>query len=102
VKLLPCPFCEGPPVLFRRDTVSREIVYRPFPPSDSGDLIEARIFCHECGAQSPRVDALIREDDELDALELAAVAAWNQRDARHRGMYDSGEARGLCEYPRTE
>ncbi|MGH9962980.1 MAG: Lar family restriction alleviation protein, partial [Pyrinomonadaceae bacterium] len=51
--LLPCPFCEGPPV---------SIVTRPwalgggvFPDTElqgkDGFLVDAYVFCHECGAR---------------------------------------------------
>jgi uncharacterized protein YbaR (Trm112 family) len=100
MKLLPCPFCEGPPVLHVRNSETHAMIFRPAPDSDDGEFMEALVFCHECGTQGPCSEEIVCTDSEIDAIQLSAAKLWNQRDARHRGMYDSGEARGLCEHPR--
>jgi hypothetical protein len=51
------------------------------------------VLCHECGARGPRVeDSLDFSDDKsrfISELERKAIEAWNERNARHRSLYDS-------------
>jgi hypothetical protein len=96
VKMLPCPFCEGPPVAF--STADRS----GFVLEDDGSMVDAYVFCHECGAQGPNVDGLIFEMDEVRDLKDQAVKLWQERCAKHRGMYDAGEVERLNEYPRPD
>jgi Restriction alleviation protein Lar len=100
--LLPCPFCEGPPVVIVRNSETQVMIDRPAPESNEDEFIEALVFCHECGAQGPHADEVVCMDDEIDGIELRAAELWNQRDARHRSMYDSGVERGLCGLPGDE
>ena len=103
MKLLPCPFCEGPPV---------PIVVRAFkgggcfPDSElageDGLDVKAYVFCHECGADGPAVDDLAFSRAECDELERQAVALWQERGSKNRNLYDGGELEGLNEFPRAD
>lgn len=97
VKLLPCPFREGPPVPFATSQVHG---FKGF--GRDGALVGAYVFCHECGAQGPHESGLLYDADEVPALVEKAVLLWNTRNARHRKLYDHGEARGLNYHPRLE
>jgi hypothetical protein len=100
IKLAPCPFCEGPPC----PVVVRGVGGGVFPDSEmeGPDGLYARAFvhCHECGVESESVRDFVFEPDDCKRIEREAVLLWNQRDARHRPLYDSGEHDGLNEYPR--
>lgn len=100
VKMLPCPFCEGPPCI-NAHLINHRIFYgrTRYPPD--GIYIYARVWCHECGTDGPRVRDFVCSDEDVEALKLLAAELWNRRDNRHRSMYDSGEARGLIDYPRA-
>lgn len=103
MKLLPCPFCEGPPV---------PIVVRAFngggcfPDSElegeDGLDIKAFVFCHECGAKGPAVDERAYSRADCDEWERQAVARWQERGAKNRELYDAGEPEGLNEFPRAD
>lgn len=97
VKLLPCPFCEGPPVPLASAHVHG---FKGF--GRDGAMVHAYVFCHECGAQGPREEDLLYEADEVSALVEKAVLLWNTRNARHRDLYNAGEARGLNFHPRLD
>jgi hypothetical protein len=99
--LLPCPFCEGPPVVIVQD--SEKGGAAPVQ-NDYGEglWVKAFVFCHECGAEGPSLEELIFFGDEYDVAERGAVERWQQRDARHRDCYDAGEADGLNLYPRPD
>jgi Restriction alleviation protein Lar len=101
VKMQPCPFCEGPPCLTTH-LINRRIFegLHHYPPD--GIYIYAVVWCHECGVDGPRAKDFVCSDSDVEALKRTAIELWNQRDNRHRGMYDSGDARGLTEYPRAE
>jgi hypothetical protein len=98
-KLKPCPFCEGPPCV----TTMRVIGGGVFPDSeiegDDGLFVKASVWCHECGADGPAIDDIAYSRADCYELERRAVALWNNRGNRHRSLYDSGEKRGLNEYP---
>lgn len=96
-ELSPCPFCEGPPV---------EVVMRLLPetiamseselPDPDGVWSEAYVFCHECGAQGPQTDGDHLYDEEgYCAMQQEAMRLWQQRNGRHRRLYDA--SRGSIE-----
>jgi hypothetical protein len=96
VKLEPCAFCQGPPVVFDDSQV------HGFKFAPEGSLVSAHVFCHECGAQGPREDDLAWEAGDVRPLRQKVVLLWNARNARHRRLYDAGDASGLNYYPRLE
>lgn len=104
MKLLPCPFCEGPPV-----PIVVRAAYKGggcFPDTelegDDGLDVRAYVFCHECGTSGPGVDDVAFSRADCDDLERQAVALWQDRGAKNRGLYDGGDIDGLNEYPRAE
>lgn len=79
IDLAPCPFCEGPPV-------------------PHGDHQEAYVFCHECGARGPIADLLLFQEGDLlfldvtaEHMEQMAMRLWNDRNSRHRDVYDANQ-----------
>lgn len=99
--LKPCPFCEGPPVpIVQNDTANRGAAPLQDNYGPKGLYARAFVFCHECGAEGPAVEDTLWERSDYFALEAVAVRLWQDRDARHRGMYDAGVAQGLERYPR--
>jgi hypothetical protein len=61
------------------------------------------VWCHECGAQGPHADDWgAYSEADVAAVKQSAAELWNQRDARHRCLYDGGEAEGLNEHPRRD
>lgn len=101
IKLSPCPFCEGPPV-----PIVRKVFEGGYCAKDTdygeGIYAEAFVFCHECGCDGPHPeDRTLYDADGYAELEAEAVALWQQRDNRHRSMYDGGETEGLNLYPRS-
>jgi hypothetical protein len=102
VKLLPCPFCEGPPCPLVQNGLfpgGAALLLDNYGPE--GLYVRAFVFCHECGADSPDVTGTIYDREDYAAIERQAVGLWQKRDARHRCMYDGGEAEGLNLYPRA-
>lgn len=97
MKLSPCPFCQGPPVPFAS---SMRHGFKFSDETGDGVIVDAYVFCHECGAQGPHMDAFLYEPEEVPELVERAVAAWQERCAKHRGLYDAGDTKGLNEYPR--
>lgn len=95
-----CPFCEGPPVPFVSIAGAGGFALLQGDYGDEGLEVEAFVFCHECGAQGPTVEETIYTCDDYHRVELEAVNLWVNRDARHRDLYDAGEADGLNRYPR--
>lgn len=87
--LKPCPFCEGPPV----PAVPRVAGGGSFPDSemegDEGLLVRAYVFCHECGAEGPDVIDTAFSRADCNEFERKAVALWQNRDARHRDLYEA-------------
>lgn len=103
IKLKPCAHCEGPPV----PTVQLQLPPLGKAPrqedyGDDGLAIDAYVFCHECGAQGPCVSEVIEDAQGYDDALAEAVRLWQQRDARHRDLYDGGEAEGLNLLPRPD
>ena len=109
IKMNPCPFCEGPPCVMARDETSGVIVYESHkrdPDAEEKEYFEAHVWCHDCGAQGPRIDtATLCIFEGLIDLEVAdvmriAVERWNDRHNKARNCYDAGEAEGLNIWPR--
>lgn len=103
VRMLPCPFCEGPPVVIvqhagRGGYAERRDHYAAV----NGLSVKAFVFCHDCGCEGPGVDWIIDTGDEYDQAEEEAVRLWQQRDNRARVAFDSSEERGLNLYPRPK
>lgn len=67
---------------------------------DGGLDATAMVFCHECGAEGPHAEAYLEVRADYFALEAQAVRLWQNRDARHRCLFDAGAAEGLNLYPR--
>lgn len=97
MKLLPCPFCQGPPCLTAHLRSGKIFEGRKRYPSEGLDLY-ANIWCHECGAQGPREDGFMSSDEDVEALKIIAAQLWNRRDDRHRSLYDDG----MAKYPRSD
>jgi hypothetical protein len=93
-----CPFCEGPPVPFVRFTDDAGKVVRDAHIAESEDGLHAhaQVFCHECGAEGPVVDELAYTSADVEALKQRAIDGWNNRDSRHRDLFDASVAAGLC------
>jgi hypothetical protein len=96
VQLTPCPFCQGPPVPF---ATSDRI---EFLWEEDGTPVEAYVFCHECGAHGPSVDGILDDASDVPELLEMCVQLWEQRNARHRTLYDGGEKEGLNLFPRAD
>jgi len=103
IKLLPCPFCEGPPVPIVQAGHANGWLALQDDYGDAGADAYAFVFCHECGTEGPHARTyLVYDRADYLALETEAVRLWNQRDARHRKLYDGGDANGLNLYPRQD
>jgi hypothetical protein len=102
VKIQPCAFCEGPPVPFIGSYVEGVPYASNKPLPDDGEYLTSHVFCHECGAQGPHFEEYVYEHSEVQPLIEQAINGWNERNGRHRSMYDHGEAERLNEYPRPE
>ncbi|MCH8506464.1 MAG: Lar family restriction alleviation protein [Ectothiorhodospiraceae bacterium] len=87
VKISPCPFCEGPPVIVEKG---------------DPEWKEAFVFCHECGARGPTAEEFdVFTGREVDDVCAEATSLWNTRDSRHRDLYEAGDAERLNQYPRS-
>lgn len=101
IKLLPCPFCEGPPcVIVQNDHPDYGLATRLDDYGETGKEVGAFVFCHECGARGETEENCIYTGEEYDEMEYRACARWNLRDRRHRRMYDAGDEEGLNLHPR--
>lgn len=100
--LPPCPFCEGPPSVIVANGL---YPYGAAPVQDDygadGLIIDAYVFCHECGAEGPRHEAEIYDEAGYWEAEAAGVRLWVERTNRNRGLYDGAAACGLNHYPRA-
>jgi hypothetical protein len=107
-ELLPCPFCEGPPVPIVQRTLSPggaaplKDDYEDEDPELGGLMVKAFVFCHECGARGPYFDPVIETRADYYAAEAEGVRLWQERNARHRNLFDSSEERELNVYPRPD
>lgn len=102
ITLAPCPFCAGPPATFACNAVT----HKPFDARDidaeNGSAVSAHIFCHECGAQGQTAYSVeVFDEGDLGELIAEACANWNQRDERHRSLYNASAALGYNIYPRA-
>lgn len=100
MKIKPCAFCEGPPVPHTCTYVEDAPYDASKPLPEDGECLSSYVFCHECGAQGPHYEEYVYEHGEVLALVEKAIAGWNDRDSRHRKLYEYGEAERLNEYPR--
>lgn len=107
IRILPCPFCEGPPCVTVRDYMTRELVDIGQPYDEAGEEdYSAEVWCHECGAQGPAIDScslgIFEKRYDLSAGDVARIAVerWNIRAGHHRELYDAGEEEGLNLFPR--
>lgn len=101
MKLLPCPFCQGPPAHFTCDGMTKRPFEMPDEIPDDGLCVEAFVFCHECGAQSEKAEDFCAIDmADVTKVKDEAARLWNLRDSRHRDLYESNAALGQNEYPR--
>lgn len=96
IKLNPCPFCQGPPVPFATSERAG------FVWEEDGTMVEVHVFCHECGAQGPGVEALLDDESEVPELVARAVLLWQTQNARHRSLYNSSDKSGRNLYPRAD
>jgi hypothetical protein len=99
MRMNPCPFCEGPPVMWVRRYGGKSFI-KPKRYTNNGVFLKAHVWCHECGAHGPSPSDLVYCDSDVADLELKAAELWNQRDGRHRNCYDGSVEIGLCEHPR--
>ena len=96
-----CPFCGGPPCAI----VSRaDHPYGGAPLQDDygddGLPVEGYVFCHECGADGPKHEAIIYTRGDYNVAEREGVRLWCDRTSRHRALYSAGVPEGLNHYPR--
>jgi hypothetical protein len=98
IRLLPCPFCGGPPCPFvgmsEGGAIPADVNW------DNGVAVEAFVFCHECGAESESIDGLCFNDDEPERLLPEAVKVWQDRSLRNFALYLAGTDEGLNMFPR--
>lgn len=73
----PCPFCGGPPAMWLRMD------------GDPQECAEAYVFCHECGAQGPTIDAFwdVAIDPTQKDMSIAALVAWNGSSDKNADLY---------------
>lgn len=101
IRMLPCPFCEGPPcVIVQNGTPNRGAAPLLENYGDDGMLVTAFVFCHECGAHGEEEDCDIYTASDYAEAERLACERWNRRDARNRDLYDAGAMDGLNIHPR--
>ncbi|NWB09019.1 Lar family restriction alleviation protein [Pseudomonas sp. D5002] len=102
-KMSPCAFCGGPPVtiittaFFPRQHVDRAADY-----GEDGLSVEARVYCHECGASGETAEDEIYDAESYDDVILDAIGKWNLRDKRHADLYESSDSAGRNLYPRAD
>lgn len=65
-----CPFDSGPPLL------EIEINAEGAGAGEIG-VVDAYVWCHECGARGPRRDTYAFDDSDVTEVMLAACKAWN-------------------------
>ncbi|MGH8073701.1 MAG: Lar family restriction alleviation protein [Lysobacter sp.] len=97
-----CPFCDGPPVpIVQNDTPNGGAAPVQSDYGDEGLPARAFVFCHECGAEGPGADDVLFDAADYQSLEQQAVRLWQERNRRHRPLYDAGNEEGLNLYPRA-
>lgn len=102
ILLVPCPFCEGPPVPIVQNAIGGGAAPLQDDYGDEGLDVSAIVFCHECGAEGPAHDCTIYDRDEYFEAEAQGVRLWQERGANNRDLYDAGESVGLNLYPRSD
>lgn len=101
VRLSPCPFCGGPPVVFVESLAEGRGYAEGKPIPDDGLYCHAYVFCHECGANGSHTDdAIIYEATEFEPLKREAVRLWQIRDARHIDLYAANDRQSNNLFPR--
>ncbi|OZY31076.1 Lar family restriction alleviation protein [Pseudomonas lundensis] len=102
VVLSACPFCGGPPVPIVIDTEPPYVAAVELADyGHDGVLVDAYVFCHECGSQGPTHEAVLYERGDYHLALAGAVANWQSRDARHAVLYQASAAGGLNLFPRS-
>lgn len=82
--ILPCVYCGGPGVASAFNAIGGRLQPEGAP-MRSGVSYEAYVWCHECGARGPLIeaDALAvferRDVESLAELKALAVERWNAR-----------------------
>src|SRR5262249_14242080 len=109
VPLIPCPYCAGPPAPThheRRLAAGPNRMHRFLQRLRLRPLticVDAYVFCHECGAQSPKAEGFPEDTEELKELlprlMERAVLLWNTRNERHKWLYAANEEHGNNIYP---
>lgn len=102
IYLVPCPFCSGPPVPIVSRFGGGGVAPVKKDYGANGMMVEAFVFCHECGAQGPSADALIYERVEYLEVRQKAIQLWQQRDTRHSDLFAAGAREGLNLFPRPD
>lgn len=92
IRIRSCPFDGGPGVLKCQEPPPDELT------TEYGRLVEAYVWCHECGVKGPVVDARIDATAEKWGVMTRAVELWNQRDSEDRA--EDPEGRDL--FPRAD
>ncbi|WP_312800023.1 Lar family restriction alleviation protein [Pseudomonas sp.] len=88
----PCPFCEGPPCIQVKDSITGNKLYAG--QCEEGVSMTSYVWCHECAARGPEVDsdnlAIFENKHDLtfDEMEQLAVQKWNDRHNRSRHLYE--------------
>lgn len=94
-----CAFCGGPPMVHVGRLRKRFEPVKRWP--RDGIYLDAYVWCHECGAQGPRVDDSACCDEDVHALQVKAIEEWNRRDQRHADMFEHSVREGLNRFPRS-
>lgn len=104
IKLIPCPFCGGPPVPFVENYMGKGPAPEQADYGDEGLLVEAHVWCHECGAKGPHTKTkLIYSFEDYLEIEREGVDLWQAHGStRNIDCYQGGEAEGLSLYPRPD
>lgn len=102
IVLKPCPFCGGPPVpvVINGHLPNGAAIAELDDYGDEGVLVDAFVFCHECGAESERHEACLYERDDYRQALAEGVASWQGRDSRHEKLYLFSASKGLNLFPR--
>lgn len=106
VTLLPCAFCGGPPKPRHQQRRIRPRGWwrRFWRRGEMFTLVDAYVFCHECGAQSATAHGYLEDGESMSELLAVlmprAVLLWQTRNGRHDGLYEASARDGLNLYPR--
>lgn len=102
--LSPCPFCGGPPVpvVINGHFPAGEMIAELEDYGADGLLVEAYVFCHECGAKGEKYEECIYDRQDYAQALAEGVAKWQARDSRHEKLYLFSASRGLNLFPRAK